>query len=188
MSQISSSPSIAPLMKRGLLGLLAMTKERDTVFLCSLTLPLELGEKFRKASGSDWRPSSNMRQLLGRSVSLGGWVGDGLWDRRAQRGSGRMSDSPWLEVLRACLALMVLKAKTRPGTQSFQVILHLWWLFLLKWLMVCNLCLSQPRSSLLYLTRLHLSIHLSLAAVCCWGSNASRRPWVAGRRAMWQIP
>lgn len=53
-----------------------------------------------------------------------------------------MSDSPWLEVLRACLALMVLEAKTRPGTQSFQVILHLRWLFLLKWLMVCNLCLS----------------------------------------------
>lgn len=49
-----------------------MTEERDAVFLCSLTLALELGEKFHKASGSDWRPSSNTRQLLGRGVSLGG--------------------------------------------------------------------------------------------------------------------
>lgn len=89
VSQMSSRPSIAPLMKRGLLGLLAMTKERDTVFLCSLTLPLELGEKFRKASGSDWRPSSNMRQLLGRGVSLRGGWGMGFGTEELREGQDR---------------------------------------------------------------------------------------------------
>lgn len=80
------------------------------------------------------------------------------------------------------------KPEARPGAQSFQVILHLRWPSLLKWLIVCNLCLSQPRSSLLYLTRLHLSMHLPLADSCCWESNSPGRPRWLGEEQCGRYP